>query len=100
MGLLEEPRRVSENMKKYINNLLYDTDKAELIWSNESRFKRCLYKTPKGRWFAVEFYTEEDKKACALRDFFEALDETGVMNFIDQNCPELLDYYFPNIELA
>jgi len=53
-------------MKRIINGLLYDTEKAEKITTFESqyydvvrysRYQETIYRTKKGRFFALKTYT-------------------------------------------
>lgn len=69
-------------MKKIIDGLLYDTDKAELIFQEDKFRKRNLYfKTEKGNYFVV--YSGKEIRPISEEEFKEILGEADPDKYIE-----------------
>ena len=67
-------------MKRIIDNLLYDTDTAELIYTEEGTARR-LYKTPNGNFFTL--YQTGEIRPKSIEDTKEYLGRHSVEKYIE-----------------
>ena len=69
-------------MKKIIDGLLYDTDKATLVWQEDKFRKRNLYfKTEKGNYFVL--YSSKVIQPITEEKFKEILGEADPDRYIE-----------------
>lgn len=69
-------------MKKIIDGLLYDTDKATLVWQEDKFRKRNLYfKTEKGNYFVL--YSSKVIQPVTEEKFKEILGEADPDRYIE-----------------
>ena len=77
-------------MKKIINGLLYDTQKATLIWTDDSnRHERLYYKTDKGNYFCLY-----------ANNVISPMTEEEIKVLLGENAVEVYMELFPLPELA
>jgi len=85
-------------MKKIINGLLYDTEKAEVISKREYLvFSETLYRTKKGRFFLFKHYPDSE-----LRTGIEVITKNEAFLWLADYDPDKALEIFPdeNIEEA
>lgn len=84
-------------MKRVVNNLLYDTDKATLIGKAHKPFQHYdFYRTMNGRYFCV--YSNIFGEMFKERDFF--INKEHVQELMYELIPDIACKEFENIKEA
>lgn len=83
-------------MKCVINNKLYDTDKAKIIWEHKDGYTgKTIYLTAKGNWFVVNYCLRPCTPTEA--ELFTLTEKEAAIWLAEYANKAILDKFFPGV---
>ena len=84
-----------KKMKRIVNNLLYDTEKAQIISKREYHvFSETLYRTKKGRYFLYKHYPNSE-----LRSGIRPITNVEAFQWLSEYDPDKAIELFPDEQI-